>query len=71
LTPLTGANPAQRTLTLLVLLDDRKGWTGGLGEQAPESLAKVKLLGETLAAVMATYGFASALPVLVAEMMKR
>lgn len=71
LTPSTGANPAQRILTLLVILDDRKAWTGGLGENASENLSKVKLLGETLAAVMSTYGFTTALPIVLTEMIKR
>jgi U3 small nucleolar RNA-associated protein 10 len=66
-TPGTGANPSQRILTLLVLLDPRKGWEG-LGEGAPAALAKVPQLGELLVAAMQKYGFENAVSVIVAAL---
>jgi U3 small nucleolar RNA-associated protein 10 len=50
LTPSSGANPSQRLLTLLVILNDRSGWDQGLGEEGSERLAGMKRLGETVVA---------------------
>ena len=71
LTPGTGAIGTQRILTLLVLLNDRKGWTRGLGDKAAEHLAQVKLLGDTLLAAMGKYGFENATGVVVGSMLDR
>lgn len=71
ITPNTGANPAQRLLTLLVILNDRKEWKGGLGEEASERLGKIKMLGQTLQAAMLKYGFENALSVILPIMAQR
>lgn len=69
LTPATGANPSQRVLTLLVLLDQRKGWQG-LGEDAPARLAKIPQIGELLVAAMEKYGFEAALQTVVGALIE-
>jgi U3 small nucleolar RNA-associated protein 10 len=69
LTPGTGANPSQRILTLLVLLDPRKGWEG-LGENAPVRLAKIPQLGELLVAAMHKYGFGNAVSAVVSALVE-
>lgn len=68
LTPGTGANPSQRVLTLLVLLDQRKGWEGGMGQDAAARLVKISQLGELLVAAMQKYGFETAIQVVVAAL---
>ncbi|WVN90881.1 uncharacterized protein L203_106124 [Cryptococcus depauperatus CBS 7841] len=71
LTPETGANPSQRLLTLLVVLNDRPDWISNLDESASVNLAKVKQSGEILVAAMEKYGFESALKAIIDVMMKR
>lgn len=65
LTPSTGAAPSQRVLTLLVLLDARKGWDQGLGADAPARLATIPQLGDLLVAAMEKYGFENAMQVIM------
>lgn len=65
LTPSTGAAPSQRVLTLLVLLDARKGWQQGLGADAPARLATIPQLGDLLVAAMEKYGFENAMQVIM------
>ncbi|KAL1412540.1 snoRNA-binding rRNA-processing protein utp10 [Vanrija albida] len=60
LTPNSGANPPQRLLTLLVILDQRKGWEGGLGDDAAARLAKIPQIGDLLVAAIDKYGFVEA-----------
>lgn len=60
LTPNTGAEPSQRVLTLLVILDGRKGWTKGLGKDAAKNLATIPQLGQLLVAGMEKYGLEAA-----------
>jgi U3 small nucleolar RNA-associated protein 10 len=71
LTPGTGAIGTQRILTLLVLLNDRKVWTAGLGDKAAEHLGQVKLLGDTLLAAMGKYGFEDAIGIVIGAMLDR
>lgn len=71
ITPGTGAIGTQRVLTLLVLLNDRKGWAKGLGNKAAEHLAQVKILGDTLLAAMGKYGFEDAVGTVVGVMLDR
>ncbi|WRT69783.1 uncharacterized protein IL334_006774 [Kwoniella shivajii] len=70
LTPSSGANPSQRMLTLLVTLNDRPGYNGGLGENAAEHLSKVKQLDHILIAAMEKYGFEASLKVVFGTMLE-
>ncbi|WWC92888.1 uncharacterized protein L201_007850 [Kwoniella dendrophila CBS 6074] len=65
LTPSSGANASQRILTLLVILNDRPGYTAGLGENASQNLSKIKQLDQILVAAMEKYGFGEALNVIL------
>ena len=65
LTPSSGAEPTQRILTLLFLLNERPDWEGGLGEKGCARLCKIKRLGTILIGAMEKYGFANAFPVIV------
>ena len=65
LTPSSGAEPTQRVLTLLFLLNERPDWDGGLGEKACARLCKIKRLGTIMLGAMEKYGFAPAMPVIV------
>jgi U3 small nucleolar RNA-associated protein 10 len=67
----TGANPAQRILTLLVLLNDRPGWTAGLGEDDAEKLSSIPRLGDLLVAGLEKYGMGEAIGVIVASIAER
>lgn len=69
--PEAGANTSQRLLTLLVVLNDRPDWTGGLGDNAAEKLSKIALLGETVKAAMDKYGFEAAVSVVVEALCQR
>ncbi|WVQ84520.1 hypothetical protein IAT38_006674 [Cryptococcus sp. DSM 104549] len=74
LTPGTLANPSQRMLTLLVILNDRAATSSStgpadLGEHATVHLAKVKQLGEILVAAMEKYGFERAVAIIVGAML--
>ncbi|WWC65921.1 uncharacterized protein I303_108543 [Kwoniella dejecticola CBS 10117] len=60
-TPTSGANPSQRILTMLVILNDRPGFTAGLGDAASQNLSSVKQLDQILVASMEKYGFETAL----------
>lgn len=71
LTPSSYANPSQRVLTLLVILNDRPSWTGGLGDDAPVQLVKIKELGEILVAAMEKYGFEFAIKIVVSVLLER
>ena len=71
LTPDTGAEVSQRLFTLLIILNDRKGWEGSLGEHGPEHLAKIPQLGQMLAAVLEKYDFVHALSVVLPVMVER
>ncbi|TXT12979.1 hypothetical protein VHUM_01380 [Vanrija humicola] len=70
LTPNSGANPSQRLLTLLVILDQRKGWEGGLGEDAAANLAKIPQIGDLLVAAIDKYGFVEATKAVVAALVE-
>ncbi|WVF68418.1 hypothetical protein IAT40_003183 [Kwoniella sp. CBS 6097] len=63
ITPSSGADASQRILTLLVILNDRPRWSGGLGSYASKNLAKIKQLGDILVAATEKYGFDAALKV--------
>ncbi|WVQ95966.1 hypothetical protein IAU59_003065 [Kwoniella sp. CBS 9459] len=65
ITPTSGADASQRILTLLVLLNDRPRWSGGLGTDASKNLAKVKQLGDILVAATEKYGLDAALRVVL------
>lgn len=69
LTPSSGAEPTQRILTLLFLLNERPDWAGGLGENANARLCKIKRLDTILLGAMGKYGFAPAMPVIVDALM--
>lgn len=70
LTPNTGAEPSQRVLTLLVLLDGRKGWNKGLGSAAASNLAEIPQLGQLLVAAMEKYGFETALQTIMRALLQ-
>ncbi len=55
--PSNKADPAQRLLTLLMILDNRPGWTQGLGPDGASCLIRIKMLGQNLVAAMDRYGF--------------
>jgi U3 small nucleolar RNA-associated protein 10 len=63
LTPSSGADTSQRILTLLVVLNDRKDWQGGLGEDGADRLSQYKELPGLLTASMEKYDFNHALSV--------
>lgn len=67
----SGANPSHRILTLLVLLNERPGWQGGLGQAAGRKLSKIERLGEILVAALTKYGFEQAILVVVEAMAAR
>lgn len=71
LTPSTGALAPQRVLTLLVLLNERKGWTGRLGENGAQHLAQIRMLGETLEAALVKYGFEDPVRIVLEVMLER
>lgn len=71
LTPASGADVSQRILTLLVVLNDRKDWQGGLGEDAAARLAQYKEIAGLLTAAMEKYDFTNALSVLFSVMAER
>lgn len=58
-------------LTLLVLLNDRPGWTEGLGANAAVKLQSVDDLGPLLIAAMQKYGFEQALKAILPALMQR
>jgi U3 small nucleolar RNA-associated protein 10 len=70
-TPDTGADASQRILTLLVLLNDRPGWTEGLGADAAVKLRSVDDLGPLLIAAMQRYGFEEAFKAILPALMQR
>lgn len=55
--PKTGADPSQRILTLLFLLNERRDWTGGMGGNACAHLCKIKGLSNLLIGSMEKYHF--------------
>nr|XP_019043454.1 hypothetical protein I302_08031 [Kwoniella bestiolae CBS 10118]OCF22384.1 hypothetical protein I302_08031 [Kwoniella bestiolae CBS 10118] len=65
LTPHSGANASQRMLTLLVILNDRPGYTAGLGDHASQHLSKIKQLDQILVAAFEKYGFETAMKAVV------
>ncbi|KAK4685034.1 U3 small nucleolar RNA-associated protein 10, partial [Tremellales sp. Uapishka_1] len=69
LTRNSGANASQRVLTLLVILDSRHGWEGGLGEDAATRLQGIAKLGDFLVAAMEKYGFEQAMTAVVTVML--
>ena len=64
LTPNNGADPSHRVLTLLVILDERPGWTSGLGENGSTHLAEIQKLGKILVTAMGKYDFKEAVKVI-------
>lgn len=60
LTPSSGAQPSQRGLTLLFLLNERKDWDQGLGEGGCARLCKIKGLGKLLIGALDQYNFTDA-----------
>jgi U3 small nucleolar RNA-associated protein 10 len=64
LTPATGADPAQRLLTTLVVLDQRKSFTG-FSDGAAAHLMAIPQLGGLLIAAMEKYGFETAMQAVV------
>ena len=69
--PNSKADPAQRLLTLLVVLDDRPGWSQGLGKNGSAHLAKVNMLGENLVAAMQKFGLKEGMTTLLQVMIER
>lgn len=64
LTPATGADPSQRLLTLLVVLDQRKQFTS-FGDDAAKHLASIPQVDGLLTAAMEKYGFETAMKAIV------
>ena len=71
ISPYGKADPCQRLLTLLVVLDDRSGWEQGLGDEGSSCLAKVKMLGQNLAAAMERFGFEEGMKTVLKVMIER
>jgi U3 small nucleolar RNA-associated protein 10 len=71
LAPDSGANSSQRLLTLLVILNDRKGWTSGLGENAAEHLSYIPRLSDLLIVVMGKYDLEDAIAIVVSALAER
>jgi len=71
ISPTSKAAPAQRLLTLLVVLDDRPGWDQGLGENGSQCLARVKIFGENLVAAMERFGFEEGLKTVLKVLVER
>ena len=71
LTPTSGADTSQRILTLLVVLNDRKDWQGGLGEDGAARLVQHQELAGLLTASMEKYDFTYALSVIFSVMAQR
>ncbi|RXK39692.1 hypothetical protein M231_03047 [Tremella mesenterica] len=68
ITPDSGANPSHRVLTLMVLLEDRKALTGGMGEKAGANLSRIEKLGQILIAATEKYSLSSALTIIVSSL---
>lgn len=71
LTPATGADPAQRVLTLLVILSGRPEWTQGLGQHGSDWLAKISDLGNLLVTAMEKYGLEEGVRILIPVMLEK
>jgi len=71
LAPNSGADTSQRILTLLVVLNDRKDWQGGLGDDGAVRLSQYKELSGLLTASMEKYDFTQALSVVFNVMAER
>ncbi|OCF41969.1 hypothetical protein I317_04161 [Kwoniella heveanensis CBS 569] len=71
LTSTSGADASQRILTLLVVLNDRPSWSGGLGADASKHLSKIKQLGEILIAATEKYGFDAPLKVVLEALLEQ
>jgi U3 small nucleolar RNA-associated protein 10 len=71
LTPSSGADPAQRVLTLLFLLNGRPDWGRGLGNDAAMQLAQIPSLGNLLVSGLTKYGFGDAFKVVVEALLDR
>ncbi len=69
--PVANADSAHRLLTLLVVLDDRPGWSGGLGKNGMQSLISVKKLGPNLIAAMEKYGFEEGMKTTLSVLIER
>lgn len=69
--PIAKADSAQRLLTLLVMLDNRPGWSKGLGENGPHHLTRVTALGQSLVAAMEKYGFEEGVRTILGVMIER
>jgi U3 small nucleolar RNA-associated protein 10 len=65
LSPSSGAEPTQRILTLLFILNDRQDWEGGLGQRACARLCKIKSLGNILISAIERFGFEDSVRVVV------
>jgi U3 small nucleolar RNA-associated protein 10 len=65
LSPSSGAEPTQRILTLLFILNERQDWEGGLGDRACAKLCKIKGLANILIGSIEKYGFEEAVQVVV------
>jgi U3 small nucleolar RNA-associated protein 10 len=70
LTPSSKAEPTQRILTLLFMLNERPDWEGGLGEKACARLCKIKGLSNILIGAMEKYGFSQAMPIVVKALLE-
>jgi U3 small nucleolar RNA-associated protein 10 len=71
LNPNTDAAPSQRLLTLMVLLEDRKEWTGGLGENALDKIMQIERVSEYLLLAVQQYTFENALRPLLGVLLEQ
>lgn len=69
ITPKTGAEPSQQVLTVLFLLNERKDWQGGMGENACARLCKIKGLSNLLIGSIEKYHFDDAVRIIVLELL--
>ncbi|GMK56611.1 hypothetical protein CspeluHIS016_0304510 [Cutaneotrichosporon spelunceum] len=67
LTPSTGADPGQRLLTTLVVLDQRKSFIG-FSHDAAAHLTAIPKLGSLLVTAMEKYGFETAMQAIVSAL---
>ncbi|KAL7425209.1 snoRNA-binding rRNA-processing protein utp10 [Cryptotrichosporon argae] len=68
ITPGTGAEPAQRVLTLLVLLSQRRASSSGLGEHAAKHLLKIPNLANLLISALEKYALEDGVKIVVGAM---
>lgn len=70
LTPTTGAEPSQRILTILFMLNERPDWSKGMGQAGCARLCKVAGIENLLINAMEKYHFTAAVKVVTGVLLE-